>query len=76
MTMTTTAHTMSQTAARRDRALTQYTRTTARMDAAARSGKTVDITDLLRTLEAWAEQARAQGATETQIENASLAGLS
>ncbi|QCB51819.1 hypothetical protein E5720_17490 [Rhodococcus sp. PAMC28707] len=61
---------------RLDRALAQITQATSRLDAAMCSGLTIDVTDLCQTLAAWDTEARELGATEQQIDDAQLAGIS
>jgi hypothetical protein len=61
---------------RLNRALAQITRATSRLDAAMCSGVTVDVTDMCKTLAAWDIEARELGATDQQIDDAQLAGIS
>ncbi|NIL78395.1 hypothetical protein [Rhodococcus sp. B10] len=67
---------MSSTADRLNRALAQITCATSRLDAAMCSGLSIDVTDLCQTLAAWDTEARALGATDEQIDDAQLAGIS
>ncbi|MFC8178717.1 hypothetical protein ACFULT_07580 [Rhodococcus sp. NPDC057297] len=67
---------MSSTTDRLDRALAQITRATSRLDAAMCSGLSVDVTDVCQALAAWDTEARALGATEQQIDDAQIAGIS
>jgi hypothetical protein len=60
---------------RLDRALTQYTRATVRIGAAARDGGGGDLAAMLRARRQWESEARAQGASTEDIETASLTGL-